>query len=367
MTYDLFIFAGELSGDKHGASLIKELQQLNPSLKICVVGGPNMRTKHVDVFMHTEKFLVMGFIDVFLNLPQIIYHFFKIKKFILKNNPKAVVFIDYPGFTLAMEKALRKHHFKGKIIHYICPTVWAWKKKRVFSMSKTLDLLLCILPFEPKYFENLPIKTVYVGHPLTQDIKLSIQPKENIIGLFPGSRKETIKRNLPIQIKAVEALMENHPDFQCAISIAHPKFLPIIKKMIKNKNFFTFPAEKNYEMMQKLKLAIATSGTITLELALHMVPTIITYAIKPLDLFIVRNILKISLPHYCLVNIIANEEVFKENFGPNLTLDNLSVQLNKLLDKENYAKCLQDCQRVKDILGNKNASKEAAKLVIEQF
>jgi lipid-A-disaccharide synthase len=283
-----------------------------------------------------------------------------------------VLFIDYPGFSIAMEKALRKKNFKGKLIHYICPTVWAWKKKRIFTLNRVLDLLLCILPFEPKCFANLPkntssVDTHYVGHPLIAQIPSAEKnTPQNIIGLFPGSRIHAIKRNLPIQIKAVEQFMEKDENLKCGISLSHPKFVPLIKEMTKQKkNFFFFSQEDNYQMMKKLKLAIATSGTITLELALHNVPTVVTYAIKPLDLFIARKIFKINLPYYCLVNIIANKEIFKEAYGPNLTPENLLHHIETFLNEKEREKCIEECKNIRKILGEKNAAKEATKLILK--
>ncbi|MBS0627154.1 MAG: lipid-A-disaccharide synthase, partial [Verrucomicrobia bacterium] len=146
--YDLFIFAGEPSGDLHGEALIQNLRSLHPEITISGVGGPKMRAAGLDSILEMEQFQVMGFIAVFLSLPKLIRYFYFLAKTILFLKPKAVLFIDYPGFALRLERHLKKKHFKGKIIHYICPSVWAWGKKRIPLMEKTLDLLISIFPFE---------------------------------------------------------------------------------------------------------------------------------------------------------------------------------------------------------------------------
>ena len=167
---DLFIATGEMSGDLHGAKLIHELLALQPNLQIGAVAGPKMRELPITEFFPMESLRVMGFIDVFLALPKLARQFFAIRNQILKLNPKAVVFIDYPGLHLRLARSLRKKGFKGKLVHFICPTVWAWGKKRIPQMGKTLDLLLTLFPFEKKCFAHTKLPVQYVGHPLALSV-----------------------------------------------------------------------------------------------------------------------------------------------------------------------------------------------------
>ena len=168
---DLFIFAGEASADLLGEELLKELKLKGRRLKISGVGGPKMREEGFSFIAQMEEFRVMGFVDVFLALPKLMRKFFAIRRAILEMNPKTVLFIDYPGFNLRMAKSLRKKGFSGKLCHFVCPSVWAWGKKRIPLMAKTLDLLLTILPFQARYFANTSLKTHFVGHPLAQRLK----------------------------------------------------------------------------------------------------------------------------------------------------------------------------------------------------
>ncbi len=374
--YDLFIFTGEASGDLHGDALIKSILQSNPDMKICAVAGPLMRRHKIDCILNMENFQTIGFIDVFLNIIKFIKYFFFLRKFILNTPIKKCVFIDYPGFSMKLENSLKKHHFKGKIIHYISPTIWAWHKSRINIMKKAIDLVLCIFPFEIQCYKNTSLLSKYIGHPLIS--KLKNFNYENInknnsftIGIFPGSRTKEIERNLPIHLQAAKKILLSNPNICFIISTSskeHKEKIISIFDIIITKDkekFYFIDSNDNYNYMKILDLAIATSGTITLELALHEIPTIVTYAIKKLDLIIARNILKINLEHYCIVNIIAKKRVFPELYGPNLSANSLYNELNNfLINKQALQNCTQQCVKIKEILGPSSASEEAAKNIL---
>jgi lipid-A-disaccharide synthase len=366
--YDVFIFAAEESADSFGEKLIKEFLSLNPNLKILSVSGPRMRVFNIKTLIKMEDFQVMGFIDVIFALPKLIKNFLYLRKAILKYNPKICVFIDYPDFNLRLEKSLRKHGYKNKLVHYVAPTVWAWRKKRIDFMAKYLDLLLTIFPFEKKYFDHTKLDVRYIGHPLAYDIinETKSSNTKDLIGLFPGSRKKEIERNLPYQLLAAKKLLEKNKNLKFAISAANPVLVKnIFKKYpLDMKNFIFFNRSENYYFMKKLKLAIATSGTITLEIALNKVPCVVNYAIKPIDLFIATKIIKINLPFYCIVNIIANKQIFYELYGPNLSVENLyQCSAKFLFDEKTRNDCISECENLIKILKNDNANKQAAGII----
>jgi lipid-A-disaccharide synthase len=294
---DLFILAAEPSADLQGAQLIEELLRQNPDLKISALAGPRMRALPIEVISRMETLQVMGFLDVALALPRIAAQFFRIRNLLLQMNPAAIVCIDYPGFNLRLEKSLRKKGYKGKLIHYICPSVWAWKKKRIALMEKTLDLLLSVFPFEKDYFNSSKLSVVYVGHPLIKaagdhelnpDFRDNYHLKGPIIALFPGSRKTEIEKNLPLQLEAAKKLCQLDPKLQIAISVASKDREAQVWSLAGLKAV-CIPSESTYDLMSHAHLALATSGTVTLELALHNVPTVVTYFIKPLDLFVAQK------------------------------------------------------------------------------
>lgn len=369
LQYDLFVFAGEKSGDLHGEKILRHLKALHPSLRIVGVGGPRMRAAGMDCVLPMENFQVMGFVDVFLALPQLMRQFYKIARHIRLTNPHTVLFIDYPGFNLRMARHLRKKGFKGRLCHYICPSIWAWGKKRISLMAKHLDLLLTILPFEREYFSKTSLLVQYVGHPLVQRIKEAPKNPQLLasktIALFPGSRRKEIERNLPLQLHTCQDLQVKYSELSFAISISEERFRPLIEQLVEKHAPLLpiqyIPSEQTYSLMRSAFLAIAKSGTVTLELALHEIPTIVTYAISPLDLFIARQLLRIRLPHYCLVNIMAKKEIFPELFGPNFTRSKLYTAVDTFLQNPQCRQqCIIDCQQLKQGLGEEDASLQAA-------
>lgn len=374
MSYDIFVFAGEKSGDLHGEKLLKALYSKNPQLKIVGVGGPKMRSHGMECIIPTEEFQVMGFIDVFAALPKLIRQFYFVAREIQRLKPKAIVTIDYPGFNLRMAKHLKKKGYPGKCIHYICPSVWAWGKKRIPLMAANLDLLLSILPFEKELFANTSLRVAYVGHPLVYRLKTYIyktppfSTDKKILALFPGSRKKEIERNLPLLIDVSRRLQETKPDLRIALSISEERYRPLILDILNNKNcddIDLVPADYSYELMKAAYMAIAKSGTVTLELAMHRVPTVVIYGVSPLDKIIAYDILRIRLTFYCIVNIIAKKEVFRELIGPNFTFAQLTTAAEELLDESHRQKVQRDCDAVIQCLGEKDSAEEAALEILQ--
>lgn len=343
----IFLLAGEPSGDLHGAKLIEALLKKDPSLKIAAVAGPRMREFPIQCIEPMESLQVMGFTDVIASLPRMIKLFIRLRKQILSLNPDIFVGIDYPGFNLRMHASLKKHGYKGRLVHYICPTVWAWGKKRIPKMAQSLDLLLTLFPFEPACFSGTTLRAEYVGHPLTESIRSFNAPEEKILALFPGSRKVEIERNLPVMLRVAERLREKDPTLKLVISNA------------KNST------EENYRLMQKAHLAIAKSGTVALELALHKTPTVVIYAIKPLDVFLAQKLFRINLPFYSMPNILLQKLVFPELFGPNLTEDRLFSEAETLwFDSARRSKLIADCDAIWSYLGTQRASETAASKIL---
>ena len=376
---DLFLIAAESSADLLGANLVKELLAIRPELKIGAVAGPLMRELPIEVLFPMENLQVMGFIDVLAALPKIGRQFFAIRKKILLCNPKAVVCIDYPGFNLRLETSLRKNGYKGKLIHYVSPSVWAWGKRWIPKMAKNLDLLLTLFPFEAKSFASTSLKVECTGHPLASQIPAA-EPMycahsssvnlsgrstvSNILALFPGSRKTEIERNFLLQLSAAKKLLQEDPSLQIAVSVAHPQFTQLLQNLCEGTAVIFYPFDQKMDLMRRARAAIATSGTVTLELALHKVPTVVCYAIRPLDLWIAQKIFRINLPFYCIVNIIVASQVFPELFGPNLTPDALFFWTRKLwTDPILCAQIRKGCTQVRGALGSQNAAVAAATAV----
>ncbi|MCP5505658.1 MAG: lipid-A-disaccharide synthase [Chlamydiales bacterium] len=377
MSYDLFIFAGEISGDLHGEKLLKELYAQNPKLKVKGVGGPKMRAVGMECMIPMEEFQVMGFIDILSSLPKLRKQFYRIRDEILKSSPKGVVTIDYPGFNLRLAQSLAKKNAPTKRIHYICPTVWAWGKGRIPKMERSLDHLLTILPFEPSLFHKGKLHANYVGHPLIGRIhsheydpewnkEYGIGKEEQILSLFPGSREKELLRNLPLQISVAKKLKQENPELVIALSCSDEKFRSFLEK--EGNGFPIISPKHSYELMRASHFAIATSGTVTLELALHQIPTVVTYAINPFDVFLARSVFRIHLPYYALPNILNQGELFPELFGPNLNEKTLLKKGWDFMHSEYIrSECIEKCKKLKTLLGKKDASKEAARVILDSI
>jgi len=363
---DIFVLAGEPSGDVHGAKLIEALLQKNPSLKIGAVAGPRMRQFPIECVAEMETLQVMGFIDVALALPRIARFFFALRKKILELKPNVFVGVDYADFNLRMHRSLKKNGFQGKCVHYICPSVWAWRKSRVQFMEQWIDRLLTILPFEPDCFQGTKLPAYYVGHPLTEAVsqftpdaefrsRHDITSDQKVLALFPGSREHEVKRNLPFMLRTATTLQQQDPTLRVVISSPrNQQFVPDILHV-----------SQNYDLMHNAHMALAKSGTVNLELALHKVPTVVQYVIKPWDLFLAQKVFRISLPHYSLPNLLLQETVFPELYGPHLTAESLTKEAEGLwFDEEKRKVCTAGCAKLWDVLGKQDASRLAAEHIL---
>lgn len=375
---NVFIFAGEKSGDLHGAHLIRALRQKLPTASLFGVGGPSIRAEGIDLVLRMEDFEVMGFSDILGCLPKLYRQFHILLSHILARQADVVVLIDYPGFNLRLAKGLRKKGFKGKIVQYVSPTVWAWKKNRIYTMANHLDLLMTIYPFEKVCYEKTSLPVKFVGNPLMEYIgqyayqenwkeALAIPQDAKIIALFPGSRKSEIKHHLPLQLKAAKALLKSDPTRIFCLSCCSEAHSRLIFETIKEsslelgKELFLVPNKFTYELMRDCRTAIAKSGTVTLELALHQRPTIVIYHLTAVNHFIAKHLLRLRLPHYCIANILLEKQAFPEIVGKNLKIEDLIENFNHL-DQEGSPRenCLTDCKKIASLLHTKNTSVQAA-------
>lgn len=382
----LFLFAGEHSGDLHGSHLLERLKERSPSASFIGVGGPKMRSAGLETVMHMEEFAVMGFSDVIKKLPKIIRQFHFVSRSIFEQNPDGVILIDYPDFNLRMANHLRKKGYQGKIIYYVSPTVWAWRKGRIASMAKNLDLLLTIYPFESQYYQGSSLPVTYVGNPLREYLKgyaydplwkesLQIPKDVPILALFPGSRPGEIERNLPLQLQATQRLLQqNGAARSIAISCGASEHAAAILQLAKNcgwpaeNKLYFVPQKYTYELMRDSHAALAKSGTVTLELALHNVPTVAIYKMTTFNYVVAKYVMRLNLPHYCIVNILLQKEAFPECIEYGVTVQNICEQLKKVDSLGEYrSACIQDCQSLVNILHGENASSEAAEAILERL
>ncbi len=331
---DIAIISGETSGDLLGKQIASELLASKPDLSLCGVAGPAMREVGVTPWMRTESFQVMGIVDVIKKLPFLSYSIYRLVRTIMKNNPKAVILIDQPSFSLAIAKRLKKKGFSGKIIQAVAPTVWAYKPERVDSFATYFDLILPLYRFEEELFSK-KLPTVWMGHPIVHELKKVGDAKEkNTLSLFPGSRPAEIRRNLPLQLKAAAAIVKDHPDLRVAISVSKTLSRNYIetlakKELVQEAELVDF--SNRYELMSRSKAAIAKLGTITLELALFDVPCVCCYKIGRFTEWWARRFLRLTPRDFALPNILYGKTVMPECVIPPVVAQDLHREITPYL------------------------------------
>lgn len=369
MDYDLIIVAGEPSGDQHAAEVLKQLRLSNPELKIAGVCGPHMQSAYpMTEILNINKLSIMGFVDVLINLPKLFFNYRKILNFILNNKAKVVVFVDYPGMNLKLGQKLKQKGFQGKIFQYIAPTAWAWKKSRVYTLQSYCDKLFCILPFEEDFFCSHQVDAKYVGNPLVKKLSQYMNKKQvdpDLVAIFPGSRLHEIHKNLSLILDACLELKKHNPRLKFGLSIARPELespiLTILKQHHLHDHVSLWSGALSIDLMLQASVAIAKSGTCILELALLGTPTVVIYAISKLDMFIATKIFKIKLPYYSLPNLILNQPLFTELYGPYFTKDALFNAVNQKLNHNHQIK--ESFEKLKEILGQKDPSVEVSNTI----
>jgi lipid-A-disaccharide synthase len=383
-----YIIAGEASGDLHGSNLIKELHLLDAAADIRCWGGDKMEAAGGKLIMHYRQLAFMGFVEVIKNLRTIFKNLAFCKKDISAYKPDVLVLVDYPGFNLRIAKWAKQQGLK--IVYYISPQVWAWKENRVKMMKQCIDKMLVILPFEKNYYENKWNWSVeYVGHPLVQVVEEfktikngeqrsmteegGIENEEgsipnskfpiskHIIALLPGSRKQEILKKLPVMLQ----VSKRFTNYQFVVAKAPGVEESFYDELLKPYANVTYVNNQTYALLSQSRAALVTSGTATLETALFGVPEVICYKGSPISYQIAKRL--ISIKYIGLVNLIMDKEVVKELIQDDMNEDNLSHELDLLLnDPAKQKQIASDYAALQDLLGKGgNASAKAAGFVWE--
>jgi lipid-A-disaccharide synthase len=343
---------------------MRAMRQREPHWEFFGVGGPEMIGQGLQVTLPMSDFQVFGFTDILSKLPRLWLQFRQTRELILQRQPDAVILVDYPGFNLRLARSLRKAGYQGKIIQLICPTVWAWGKGRIDTLAANDDLLLAIFPFEPPLFAHTGLQVKFIGHPLVEKVaqhayvndwraQCQIAPSSRTLALFPGSRPSEIRRLLPRQLQAARLLRAQDSELQVLISCADPDLEPAIKAEVQRAglNAALVPKRFTYELMTDCRTALAKSGTVTLELALHNVPTVVIYETSAVNTWIARYVIRLKLPYLCIVNILCGYSVFLEWIRRPFTAEDLVEDLRKLhFEGPERTQCLEGCRKMQDAL-----------------
>ncbi len=327
-----YIISGENSGDLYGSYLIDSIKKYDSKATFFCWGGDYMKKKGGKIIRHLDKLSFMGFWEVFKNIFTIIYNFQLVKKDLKKKKPDVLILIDYPGFNLRVAQFAKSQNIK--VLWFVAPQIWAWNESRIKEIKKYIDRMYVVLPFEKDYFKSKNFNVQYFGHPLTQIINykhFKNRKTKKIIALFPGSRKQEIRKMLPEMLK----LIDYFRDYRFIIGGAKNINSNFYKELIKNHDV-KLVIDQTYKLMSLSSAAIVTSGTISLEAAICNVPQVVCYKTSFISFLIAKRMIKSK--YISLVNIILNRPVVDELIQQHFNSENLIFSIEKVLNKNNLHK-----------------------------
>lgn len=371
-----YLIVGEASGDLHASHLMAALKAEDTRAEFRFFGGDLMAAVGGTLVKHYKELAYMGFIPVLLHLRTIFANMKRCKEDIVSWSPDVVILVDYPGFNLDIAKFVHSHT-RIPVYYYISPKIWAWKEYRIKNIKRDVDELFSILPFEVEFFENkhsYPIH--YVGNPTVDEVTAFRESHaedfsgfihdnhlENkpVIAILAGSRKQEIKDNLPKMLEAAST----YPNYQIVLAGA-PSITPEYYRQYVGGMDVKIVFGQTYRLLQHSTAALVTSGTATLETALFRVPQVVCYYLScgKLVSFLRRHILKVK--YVSLVNLIADREVVKELVADTMTVENMQVELARLLfNDECREKMLDEYESMARRLGAARAPRHAAREMVK--
>lgn len=366
----LYFVAGEASGDARGSELMRALCERVPGIEFHGRGGPQMAALAQPGFHSwSDRAGVIGFIDVLKSYPYFKSQFELSVAEVEKLQPDAVVLVDYPGFNLRLAAALKKRGFKTRIIYYISPQVWAWHRSRIRQMAKTIDLMLCIFPFEKPLYEESGLKTEFVGHPMLDSLRCKItgaarQP--DLVGLFPGSRRREVRKIFPVMLEAAEELRQRNPKLRFEAAAASETMRSLMESYLgTHPGLACQVGLKNaHELMQCAAVGMVASGTATMEAAFFRLPFALVYRVAWATYAIGKRLIKV--PWLGMPNLLAGREVVREFVQDGARPALLATEMLRLLDTKERNVFLADMERVIASLGNPGAAGAAAAAILKE-
>lgn len=368
----ILISAGEASGDIHAAAVTAALKKIDSAIEVFGMGGDALRAAGGEVLFDIKDHGVMGFVEVIKKLPDLFKLRSDFARVMDERQPDCLVVVDYPGFNMKLAKVA---HDKGiPVVSYIAPSAWAWNKGRAKNVAKIVDKVACIFPFEYDVYKEAGAPVEFVGHPLLDIVKpawerteaeawVGKQPGHPLVLLMPGSRLMEIEKMLPNLLAGAKLLKKQLPEVQFAMPRAGTIPLELLQSKIKASGLDIKITEgHNYDLFSVADLALATSGTVTLEAALCGLPSIIVYRTSALNAFIARRV--INIPNIGLPNIVAGRQILPELLQEDFTPANVAKTAVELLAPERRPQLEADLAFMKARLGEPGAVKRVAQLIL---
>ncbi|NOI29016.1 lipid-A-disaccharide synthase [Vibrio coralliilyticus] len=366
------IIAGELSGDTLGEGFIKAVKQQYPDAEFVGIGGPKMIAQGCESLFDMEELAVMGLVEVLGRLPRLLKVKAELVRYFTENPPDVFVGIDAPDFNLRLELDLKKAGIKT--VHYVSPSVWAWRQKRIFKIEAATNLVLAFLPFEKAFYDKYQVPCEFIGHTLADAIPLESPkaPARELLGLeqekkwlavLPGSRGSELKMLAAPFIETCRRLHHKHPDLGFVVALVNQKrreqFEQVWQELAPELDF-KLVNDTARNVITASDAVMLASGTVALECMLIKRPMVVGYRVNAVTAFIARQMLKtkyVSLP-----NILADQELVKELLQEDCTPENLEIEVEKLLGEQ--GQCMIEKFTEMHHWIRKDADKQAAKAVL---
>ena len=368
---------GEASGDLLGAHLIRAIKQRRPDAKFIGIGGERMKAEGFESLYDQEKLAVRGFVEVVRRLPEIL----KIRKGIIRDltrlRPDVFVGIDAPDFNLGVAEKLKKAGIPT--IHYVSPSVWAWRPERVHTIVHQVNRVLCLFPMEPQLYIDAGGKAEFVGHPMAQTMpldddqaaaraKLGIQPPSAVFAILPGSQIREVDSMAPVFFQTALLLLKRYPQAQFLLPTATEATRMRIREILAQPEFAALPLTLVHKQADTVCTAadvvMVTSGTATLEVALCKRPMVISYKVSALTYAYVKR--KVNVQHVGLPNILLNKSAVPELLQHEATPEKLAAAVADWYDHPEAVAALKQDFRSLHLLLKKDTAALAAAAVLEE-
>ena len=307
------IVTGEASGDLLAADLLLSLQKLNCQFDAIAVGGPRLQKAGAEIIQDNDAFAVMGLVEVLKDLPRLLKLKKQVVKKIIQFKPDVFIGVDAPDLNFPIASELKQHGIKT--VHYVSPSVWAWRPKRVYKMAKFLDRVLTLFPFEPPLYEEAGLKAVFCGHPTANQLPLDVDkkaakqalgvdPNKPLLAILPGSRNREIKQMSPVFAGAIQLAGAHLQDWQLLTANVTESKREQSLRLLQEGGVSCEAKESALELLKAADVALLASGTVALEAMLCKTPMLVAYKISPITAFIVKFFRMMRLPYYSLPNVI---------------------------------------------------------------
>lgn len=344
MPETVMLIAGEASGDKHGAEIVRRLRASNPALRFTGMGSGHMRAAGVELFVDSRNIAVVGLFEVLAHWNEIQAALKTLQNIIANDPPDLLLLIDYPEFNLKLAAAAKSRGVK--VLFYVSPQVWAWRQGRVKKIGRAIDMMGVIFPFEVPFYEKHNVPVRYVGHPLAGHVNATVsreqarldfglKPDLPAVALLPGSRKSEIKRILPVIAETAVHIQKNLAGVQFVLPVANTLDIGEIRaRLAAYPVAITLIENRAYDAVTCSDAAIVASGTATLEVALLQVPMSIVYRVSPVSYAIFKRLIKVQ--HVGLANIVAGEAVAREFIQDNARPEVIAAETLRQLTDNDY-------------------------------